>query len=251
MDGKKGFTLIELLVVIAIIGILAGLLLPALSAAREKARLANCASNQKQIGLAMQLYATDYVDKFPQYPGDAAKTSVFATKSLGLLFRSGMASDSALFICPSDESEPKAMEPSEQIVDTDDWATNETNGKGLTTLMCSYAYDAGNYDATNTEMWPKKATLIGNVPILADKPRGADGLTGNHSEGANVLRIGGSVRYEKENKALTGNLCGVEVIDATGAGTGVKDNIYTKYWDGLAAGQYEAFKIDAHLRWGN
>jgi prepilin-type N-terminal cleavage/methylation domain-containing protein len=144
--GKKGFTLIELLVVIAIIGILATLLLPTLSAAKDRARRTACLNNLNQINLATRMYAEDYHDAIVLPSGFVSTITDYQLYKEYVKSYAGYVGKTSpsekLFACPADTFYYSAG-----------GGTGLRHNSGLCeesfTDFTSYAFNGGNRDATN------------------------------------------------------------------------------------------------------
>lgn len=210
-NRRNGFTLIELLVVIAIIAILAAILFPVFAKAREMARQTSCISNQKQLGMAVQMYIQDYEETLPGFwdntagngqPGGWTFYKAYPNQNRGDFDPSrgslwGYVKNAQVFMCPSDG---KGTGQS--------YAINSQLGTTPTTIGFHRGLSLGSIqEPANTVLLVEERIRVGGVESPTDDgyilPPG-NVPTIRHNEGSVFSFCDGHVKALKYNPTLTG-----------------------------------------------
>lgn len=228
---RSAFSLIELLVVISVAVILTGLMLPAMSSVREDARSIICASNQRQLAMAIFMYAREHQDELPYSEplrwDPAAPQELMAAHhgdgrvewdSLGLLFQWHYCEQGEVFYCPSHDGE----HPFERYAASWQHPSGPTPPEFLETVYTNFHY-CGDVE---WESGQRRRLVDSNRLVLI-----TDGLRTlsdfNHDYGLNAVHGDGSVRWHEDGLGVRRILPEGEIDDPAA------QIQYSRLWDAI------------------
>lgn len=230
---KRGFTLIELLVVIAIIAILAALLLPALSRAKNRGQRIVCMNYQKQMGIAFMLYADDSEDRFPiqianQVEDFAATTSPpnFLRSLIPYLTNPG---DGKLFGCPLSTRRFVTVSENPSFYNDGNYMANAAilgHARGAMRRTSDLIIIQEDWYRRNTA-WLRPALIADELYSYWHSfhpPDNREQYTNLHDDGGNLLFGDGHVEYRKGKQLRSGDF---GLVPASDTWSAPSDKTYT------------------------